>query len=225
MDAASLPFPAGESAHVLRALRHALADPLSSAVLKLDLVERRLLAPSGADPAWVVERLRAAQANMTAANRLLDLLLRLAEIADERPEATSLFDLCRTAGVPFDEAGARVPGVPARRASSAEAIRNVAAFIRNGDAGGGVPLPIGRASLENGRVILSLQGSRGTDASPERLLDLPHGIEEGETLFVARAAIEADGGRLELTARGGRLAALFSWPHRPLGDGAAEGGA
>jgi hypothetical protein len=37
---------------------------------------------------------------------------------------------------------------------------------------------------------------------------------------VARAAVEADGGRLELTESGGRLVALFSWP---LSDG--RGGA
>src|ERR1039458_1275707 len=99
MDAASPPDPAGGSAPILLALRHALADPLSAAALKLDLVERRLTGPSGADPSWVVERVRAAQADVGAANRLLDLLLRLAEIAGERPGETSLRDVCRTAGV------------------------------------------------------------------------------------------------------------------------------
>ena len=44
------------------------------------------MAPSGADSSWVVERVRAVQADVGAANRLLDLLLRLAEIAGERPE-------------------------------------------------------------------------------------------------------------------------------------------
>ena len=46
MDAASPPDPAGGAAPILLALRHALADPLSAAALKLDLVERRLTAPS-----------------------------------------------------------------------------------------------------------------------------------------------------------------------------------
>jgi hypothetical protein len=222
MDAASPPDPAGGSAPILLALRHALADPLSAAALKLDLVERRLLAPSGADPSWVVERVRAAQADVGAANRLLDLLLRLAEIAGERPGETSLRDVCRTAGVPLHEAAVAVPRLPLRHRSSAEAIQSVASFATRGD---GVPSPIGRAGLESGRVTLALEGSRVTaDGRPERLLDLPHGIEEAEALFVARAAVEADGGRLELTERGGRLVALFSWPLRRQGDAERKGG-
>ena len=109
------PDPAGESARILRALRHALADPLSAAALKLDLVERRLMAPSGADPSWVVERIRAVQADVGATNRLLDLLLRLAEIAGERPGETSLRDVCRTAGVALHEAAADRPRLPLRQ--------------------------------------------------------------------------------------------------------------
>ena len=111
-------------------LRHALADPLSAAALKLDLVERRLMAPSGADSSWVVERVRAVQADVGATNRLLDLLLRLAEIAGERPEETSLRDVCRTAGVPLHEAAVAVPRLPLRHRASAEAIRSVAAFAQ-----------------------------------------------------------------------------------------------
>jgi hypothetical protein len=222
MDAASPPDPAGGSAPILLALRHALADPLSAAALKLDLVERRLLAPSGADPSWVVERVRAAQADVGAANRLLDLLLRLAEIAGERPGETSLRDVCRTAGVPLHEAAVAVPRLPLRHRASAEAIQSVASFAARGD---GVPSPIGRAGLESGRVTLAVEGSRVTaDGRPERLLDLPHGVEEAEALFVARAAVEADGGRLELTERGGRLVALFSWPLRRQDDAERKGG-
>ncbi|MCM3877254.1 MAG: hypothetical protein NEA02_12665, partial [Thermoanaerobaculia bacterium] len=85
MDAVSPPDLAVASARLLLALRHALADPLSAATLKLDLVERRLLAASAVDPSWAVDRVRAAKADVGAANRLLDLLLRLAEIAGERP--------------------------------------------------------------------------------------------------------------------------------------------
>jgi hypothetical protein len=222
METSSPPDPAGGSARILLALRHALADPLSAAALKLDLVHRRLMAPSGADPAWVVERVRAAQADVGAANRLLDLLLRLAEIARERPEETSLHDVCRSAGVPLHEAGVAVPLLPLRHRSSAEAIQRVASFATRGD---GAPSPIGRAGLESGRVTLAFEGSLVTaDGRPERLLDLPHGIEEAEALFVARAAVEADGGRLELTERGGRLVALFSWPLRRQGDAERKGG-
>jgi hypothetical protein len=210
MDAASPPDPAGGSAHILLGLRHALADPLSAASLKLDLVERRLMATSGADPSWVAERVRAAKADVGTANRLLDLLLRLAEIAGERPGETSLRDVCRTAGVPLHESTDAGPRLLLRHRASAEAIQSVAAFAARGGAG---PSPIGRAGLESGRVTLAVEGSRVTaDGRPERLLDLPHGIQEAEALFVARAAVEADGGRLDLTERDGHLVALFSWP-------------
>ncbi len=222
MDAVSSSDPGGGSARILLALRHALADPLSGAALKLDLVERRLVAPSGADLSWVVERVRAVQADVAAANRLLNLLLRLAEIACERPEDTTLRDVCRTAGVPLHEPAVAVPRLPLRHRASAEAIQSVASFAR----GDSVPSPLGRAGVEGGRVTLAVEGSRVTaDGRPERLLDLPHGIEDAEALFVARAAVEADGGRLELIERGGRLVALFSWPLRPEGDADRKGAA
>ena len=215
MDTASTPDPAAGSARILLVLRHALADPLSAAALKLDLVQRRLMAPSGADPSWVAERVRAAQANVSTANRLLDLLLRLAEIAGERPEETSLGDVCRAAGVPLDKEAEALPRLPLRHRASAEAIQSVASFAARG---GGVRSPIGRAGLEAGQVTLAVEGSQVRDEGrPERLLDLPQGVVEAEALFVARAAIEADGGRLELAERGGRLVALFSWPVRPEG--------
>ncbi len=199
-----------------------MADPLSGAALKLDLVERRLMAPSGVDLAWVVERVRAVQADVGTVNRLLDLLLRLAEIAGERPGETSLGNVCRAAGVPLHEGAVAVPHLSLRHRASAEAIQNVASFAARGES---APPPVGRAGLENGRVTLAVEGSRVTaDGRPERLLDLPHGIEDAEPLFVARAAVEADGGRLELTERGGRLVALFSWPLRPEDDAGRKGG-
>jgi hypothetical protein len=220
MDAASRSDPAGGSAPILLALRHALADPLSGASLKLDLVERRLTTPSGADSSWLVERVRAVQADVGSANRLLDLLLRLAEIADELPGETSLRDVCRSAGIPLDEASVAIPRLALRQRASAEAIRSVASFAR----GDSAPPPIGRAGLGGGRVTLAVEGSRVTaDGRPERLLDLPHGIEGVEPLFVARAAVEADGGRLELTESSGRLVALFSWPIRLEGDAERRG--
>lgn len=209
MDAASLPDPDVGFARILLALRHALADPLSAAALKLDLVERRLRAP-GADPPWVLERVQAVKSDVGVANRLLDLLLRLAETVSEQPEETSLRDVCRTAGVLLHESVMVIPNLPLRHRSSAEAIRSVASFAGRG---AGIPAPVGRAGLESGRVTLALEGSpAAADGHPERLLDLPRGIEEAESLFVARAAVEADGGRLELTERGGRFVALFSWP-------------
>jgi hypothetical protein len=181
------------------------------------------MAPSGADSSWVVERVRAVQADVGAANRLLDLLLRLAEIAGERPGEASLGDVCRTAGVALHGAAVAVPRLQLRHRASAEAIQSVASFAARGD---GAPPPTGRAGLDSGRVTLAVEGSRVTaDGRPERLLDLPHGIEGAEALFVARAAVEADGGQLELTERGGRLVALFSWPLRREGDAERKGGA
>ncbi|MEO8586194.1 MAG: hypothetical protein ABI584_08530 [Acidobacteriota bacterium] len=213
MDAVLPPDPAGEPSRILHALRHALADPLSAAALKLDLVERRLLSPSGADPSWMVERVRAVQADVGTTSRLLDLLLRLADIAAERPEETSLRDVCRAAGVPLDGPEATLPPQAMRPRSSAEAIRSVASFTARRGAG---PPATGRARLEDDRVTLSLEGSQEPGAGrPQRLLDLPHGIPEAGTLFVARAAVAADGGHLEISERDGRLVALFSWPVRP----------
>ena len=213
MDVAPTPDPAGESARILHVLRHALADPLSAATLKLDLVERRLTAASGVDPSWVAERVRAAQTSVGTTNRLLDLLLRLAEIAGERPCETSLADVCASAGVSLDEPAVAVPRLSLRPRSAAEAIRIVAAFASRDDL---VPSTGGRIELGNGRVTLSFDGSPGAvTGNPERLLALPHGVEEAEPLFVARAAAAADGGFLELTERDGRLVALFSWPLGP----------
>jgi hypothetical protein len=210
MDTASPPDPDGESARILHVLRHALADPLSAAALKLDLVERRLLSPSGADPAWVVERIRALQADLGATTRILDLLLRLAEIGGERPQDTSLRDVCRRAGVPLDSSAAASPRLPLRALALADAIRSVAVFAAEP---GAAPPPAGREGLSNARVTLTLEGSRVVaGVRPERLLDLPHGSRDAEALFLARAAVAADGGRLELIECGGRLAALFSWP-------------
>jgi hypothetical protein len=216
MDAASLPDPDGESVRILHALRHALADPLSAASLKLDLVERRLLSPPGADPSWMVEKVRAVQADIGATTRLLDLLQRLAEIAGERPEETTLRDVCFRSGVPLAAAAAASPHLLLRICALTGAIRNVAAFAAGP---GGAGAATGREGLESGRATLILEGARQAAAGrPERLLDLPPGSEDAEALFVARAAVAVDGGRLELAERGERLMALFSWPLRVDGD-------
>jgi hypothetical protein len=209
MDTPSSPDRPDGYARILLSLRHALADPLSSAALKLDLVERRLASPSGAEPSWLTERVRTAHAEVDEAHRLIDLLLRLAEIAGERPGDTSIRELCRAAGVPIEEPPGDAPSVRLRQRSSVDAIRGVASLGRRGD----LPPTAARTRFENGRVSLEVDASRATaDGHPERLLDLPHGTPEVEPLFLARATVVSDGGDLELTERGGRLVALFSWP-------------
>lgn len=209
MDTPTVPDPDLGFARILLDLRHAMADPLSSAVLRLDLVERRLAAPSAIDPSWVAERVRGARVDLGRANRLLDLLLRLAEISGERPAETSIRDLCLTAGLPLDETEASIPPLSVRHRALAEALGSVVVFLARGS--GGAP-PTARAGLEGGRLTLAVVSSRIADARPERLLDLPHGIEEAEALFVARAAAQADGGRLEMAGPNGQLVASFSWP-------------
>jgi hypothetical protein len=206
MFESSAPALDGGPAKLLLTLRHALSDPLSSVALKLDLVERRALSPSGAEASWLAQTVRAAQADVGAANRLVDLLLRLAEIAGERPASTSLAELCRVARVEL-ETDAVIPSLLLRPRSSADAIQAVASFVGERSA------TVARARLESGRVVLLVAGPGPRPIEePERLLSLPHGLAEAEALFVARAAVEADDGRLELTGSAGDLVARFSWP-------------
>ncbi len=215
MASALPPDLAAETARTLRALRHALADPLSSASLNLDLVERRALSPAGAEPTWVVERVRATQADLGEAARLLDLLLRLAEIDEEVPEETSLREACGAAGVALalPESPAASARLRLRPRSTSEALRDIVRFSSRAADSSSTE---GRAVLEAESVTLSFEGPEATaDGRPGMLLDLPHGLEEAEPLYVARAAAEADGGTLRLQERGGRLVAIFSWPLAP----------
>ncbi|MBK6404455.1 MAG: hypothetical protein IPF66_05130 [Holophagales bacterium] len=68
--------------------------------------------------------------------------------------------------------------------------------------------------VASGRVSLRIEGSGAFGANPERLFHLPRGEERAEELFLARAAVESDGGTVALADRGGLLAACLSWPHR-----------
>ena len=210
----------GGVAGALGTLRHALADPLSAAGLKLELLERRLTAvpPNGSS---LADRVRGAKADLAAAGRLIDLLPRLASIAGEEPRETSIGDLCRLAGVPFEEDAASRPRLLLRRQAAADALRIVAGFLRLNPAG--TP-PRVRAEVLPGRVSLRIEalGASGGsgEKNPERLFELPRGEERAEELFLARAGIESDGGRLQLTEREGRLVAFLSWP-RPVMAGDA----
>lgn len=195
----------------LGTLRHALADPLSAAGLKLELVERRLSAVPEGSP--LLDRVRAVKGDLAEAGRLLDLLTRLASIAGEEPTETTLGDLCHAAGVPIEGNDDARSGLRLRREASGDAVRTVASFVTGLDPGR--PLRM-RAEAVPSWVSLTFEASAGPVApDPGRLLQLPRGHQEAEGLFLARACLEADGGRLEITREEDRLVARLSWP-RPV---------
>ncbi|MEO6325498.1 MAG: hypothetical protein ABIT01_13665 [Thermoanaerobaculia bacterium] len=206
------PVPSAGTARSLLALRHALADPLSSASLKLDLVERRLAATDPDVPA-LLERVRAVKHDLSAAGHILDLLLRLAEILAEPPQAIALSELCAQAGV--RPAAESLPStVLLRRKATAEAVRHVAGFLAARTRAAAAPLA--RTSVRDGCVTLTLEAAAGMEPTgeefiPARLLSLPPGLEGAEGLYTARAVLEADGGRFDLDLRDERLIAEFSW--------------
>lgn len=200
----------GGVAGALGTLRHALADPLSTAGMKLELLERRLaVVPlSGSS---LADGVRGAKADLAAAGRLIDLLPRLARIAGEAPTETSIGDLCRVAGVPLEEDAASRLRLPLRRLASIDALRIVVSFLRSPDSRGTPPRI--RAEAAPGRVSLRIEALSGCgEANPERLFHLPRGEERAEELYLARAGIESDGGRLQLAEREGRIVAVLSWP-------------
>ncbi len=221
MNEILLPDQPGGVAGALGTLRHALADPLSAAGLKLELLERRLAAvPLSASS--LAYRVSGAKADLAVAGRLIDLLPRLASIASEAPEETSIGDLCRAAGVPLEEDAASRLRLPLRRLTSINALRIVVSFLRSLD--GESTAPRVRAEAAPGRVSLRIEtlGGRG-EANFERLFHLPHGEERAEELFLARAGIESDGGRLRLAELEGRIVALLSWPRpAPPADAGAS---
>ena len=204
------PDPPGGVAGALLTLRHALADPLSAAGLKLELLDRRLAAVSPEGPA-LAERVRGAKGDLAAAGRLIDLLPRLASIAGEVPAEASVGDLCRMAGLALDEGEASRSALVLRRLATVDALRVLGSFLRSRDPGGPPPRVV--AEVLAGRVSLRIEApeERG-ETRPERLFALPRGGDRSEELFLSRAGIEADGGRLEVVEEGGRLVALLSWP-------------
>jgi hypothetical protein len=221
MNEILLPDLPGGMVAALGTLRHALADPLSAAGLKLELLERRLAAvpTSGSS---LADRVRGAKADLAAAGRLIDLLPRLASIASEAPAETSIGDLCHVAGVPLEENAATQLRLPLRRQATTDALRIVVSFLRSTD-GGGTP-PRVCAEAGPGRVSLRIEAlGGGSEANLERFFHLPRGEERAEELFLARAGIEFDGGRLQLAEREGRIVALFSWPRpAPPADAGAS---
>ena len=208
-EALSRDLPGGMAA-ALGTLRHALADPLSAAGLKLELLERHIAADS-ANGSSLEDRVRGVKADLSLAGRLIDLLPRLAGIAGEIPAETSIGELCRVAGIPLEEDAASREPLLLRRLASVDALRIVVAFIRSMDP---ARTPPGlRTEAASAQVSLRIEGpGEPGDVNVERLFHLPRGDERARELFLARAGIESDGGRLRLDERDGRIVALLSWP-------------
>ena len=207
------PEPSSGVAGALGTLRHALADPLSAAGLKLELLERRLAAASPGEPA-LAERVRGAHSDLGLAGRLIDLLPRLAAIAGEEPSAIALDELCRLAGVPLGEDGKPRPHLFLRRVAASDALRTLSGCFGAPEPAGASPRARVEVEIAAGRVSLRIEGPGALGGNPERLFHLPRGEERAEELFLARAAVESDGGTVALAERGGLLAACLSWPHR-----------
>jgi hypothetical protein len=188
---------------VLAVLRHALADPLSAATAKAEVLSARLLREAPA----LATRAQDLGADLATAGRLLDLLSALAELAEESPEPTPLGRLV----APFGDGtweGAGPGVVRVRPAAAAEAIRRVAAF---GSARGGTPRVSARS--RDGRAEVLFDGLGSAPGVPlEKLLLLPRDLPEADDLFIAHAAAAADGGSLRFTAGTGGLRATLSWP-------------
>ena len=188
---------------VLAVLRHALADPLSAATAKAEVLAARL----SREAPGLAARARDLGADLATAGRLLDLLSALSDIVEELPEPVPIRRLvAHLGGATGEEAGAVV--VHVRPATAAEAIRRVVAF---GTARGGTPLAAVRPGA--GRVEVLFERLGPLPSVPlERLLLLPREVPEADDLFVAHAAAAADGGALDFWAGGDGLGATLSWP-------------
>ena len=214
------PEPPGGIAGALGTLRHALADPLSAAGMKLEVLERRLASVSVDGPS-LADRVRGAKADLQAAGRLIDLLPRLAEIGGEVPVETSLGELCGRAGIRLEENDASRSKLVLRRRAALDALRSLVGYFGSPDPG--VASPGIRAEEAPGRIMIRVETPDRRDAPDlARLFGLPRHGERTEELFLARVGVEADGGRLEVADRGGRPVALLSWPC-PQADGAGSG--
>lgn len=183
----------------LAVLRHALADPLSAATAKAEVLAARLRR----EVPGLAVRAEGLGRDLEAAGRLLDLLSTLAEIGEEPAEPVPLERLVSPFG-----AAAGTGAVRVRPASAQEAIRRVVSF---GSSRGGAPRVSCASSVGRGEV--RVRGLGGVpDVPPERLLLLPRDVPGTEDLFLARAAVQADSGALDLFLDDSGLAATLSWP-------------
>lgn len=186
---------------VLSVLRHALADPLSAATAKAEVLAARLRRELPA----LAGRAEDLGADLATAGRLLDLLTALSEISEEAPEAVPLEKLASpSSGAHPSGAGT----VRVRPASAAAAVRRVVAF---GEARGGAVRVALRRSGGRGEILLEGLGPR-PEVPVEQLLLLPRAVAGADDLFLARAAALADGGALLLSIGDDGLRATFSWP-------------
>lgn len=186
---------------VLSVLRHALADPLSAATAKAEVLAARLRREQSA----LAARAEDLGADLATAGRLLDLLSALSEISEEAPETVPLERLASPSAVgsPSSAGTVRV-----RPASAAGALRRVVAF---GAARGGTVRVALRRNAGRGEVLLEGLGPR-PEVPIEQLLLLPRAVAGADDLFLARAAALADGGALVLSLGDEGLRATFSWP-------------
>ncbi|MHB8799548.1 MAG: hypothetical protein ACYDBY_13895 [Thermoanaerobaculia bacterium] len=193
----------------LDTLRHALADPLSAAGLKLEYVARRLAKLSADED--LAGRIQTAKADLAVAGRLIDLLPRLARVVAEAPEEASVGEICLAAGIALGDGASASPRLTLRRRATVDALRAVSALFR--PAGLAAPAPLARVEVGPERVSLLLVSLEGRlPASPDRLFSLPRDEERPGELFLARACVESDGGALRLVEEEARLLAQFSWP-------------
>jgi hypothetical protein len=197
-------------ANALGKLRHALADPLSAAGLKVELLERRLAAaPPDVSP--LMDRVRGVKSDLADAGRLIDLLPRLGSIASETPVETAVGDLCRMAEFPVEDGPVSRRRLLLRRQASIEAIRSVVSFLRS--QGPALELPRFLSETAGGLASLRIESvASWSGSSPDRLFHLPRGEGKAEELFLARCAVESDGGKLDLVEKDARLVAMLSWP-------------
>lgn len=187
----------------LSILRHALADPLSAAATKVEVLVARLTREAPALSARASDVAR----DLEDAGRLLDLLPALVAIAAEAPGRLPLSELACVAGASAaPESTATF--LMARSEAAADAVRRVAAFGRSR---GAEPRVTARRTSSHGEVVVAPLGA--APAEPvERLLRLPREVPEAETLFLAYASLVADGGSLALAERDGLLHATLAWP-------------
>ncbi len=188
---------------VLAVLRHALADPLSAATAKAEVLAARL----SREAPGLAARAQDLGADLATAGRLLDLLSALSDIVEEVPEPVPIRRLvAHYGGATGEDAGGSV--VRVRPATAEEAILRIVAF---GTARGGTPLVAVRAGAGCVEVLFDGLGPL-PPFPPERLLLLPREVPEADDLFVAHAAAAADGGTLRFSAAGDGLGAMLSWP-------------